>query len=227
MPLSLAPAPASAKPGDRTIVPADTPAVPPVPQTPTGAESPPTLTRADIPRIEAALGARLGDARYDAALDATGDGVINGMDITFALNRPAPTPVDGTPDPKPGPEPTPAQGPTPRSADAMTRAELVQGILRTFGRTVGAGDPDAVYDLSGDGRISGLDLSFALNRAARPAAPSEGADGPRPSIRAITEAYGARAGRPGYASTLDLNGDGVINGMDITRLLNGATDTRA
>jgi len=188
--------------------------------------NPPRLTRDDIPRIESAFNTRVGDDRFDAALDLSGDGVINGMDISFILNAPdTAAPAVEPPAVEPSAvAPPPAES---RSADVMTRAELVDGVLKAFGRSVGANDINSVYDLSGDGVINGLDLAFALNRDATAPKVSESGNGPTPSVRTITEAYGARQGQAGYARTLDLNGDGVVNGGDISWLLNRVTDTEA
>lgn len=121
----------------------------------------------------------------------------------------------------PAPE-TPAAAESRRTADQMTRTELIEGVLRVFGNTFDADHADAVYDLDGNGRVDGSDLLIALNRSEEaPAAEDPGA-GPTPSVATIREAFGAKAGDAGYAATLDLNGDGTINGTDLLHFLNNA-----
>ncbi len=121
----------------------------------------------------------------------------------------------------PAPE-TPAAAEARRTADQMTRTELIEGVLRVFGNTLDADHADAVYDLDGNGRVDGTDLLIALNRSEQAPAAEEPGAGPTPSLATIREAFGAKAGDAGYAATLDLNGDGIINGTDLLHFLNNA-----
>ena len=140
---------------------------------------------------------------------------------TIPVAQPAVTPAEIPQQEIPAPE-TPAAAETRRTADQMTRAELIEGVLQVFGNTFDADHADAVYDLDGNGRVDGTDLLIALNRSEQAPAAEDPDAGPTPSVATIREAFGAKAGDAGYAATLDLNGDGIINGVDLLHFLNNA-----
>lgn len=109
-----------------------------------------------------------------------------------------------------------------RTADQMTRTELIDGVLRVFGGSFDADHADAVYDLDGNGHVDGKDLLIALNRPESVPTAEDAGDGPTPSVATIREGFGAKSGDAGFAASLDLNGDGIINGTDLLHFLNNA-----
>ncbi|TVQ30656.1 MAG: hypothetical protein EA376_12430 [Phycisphaeraceae bacterium] len=187
-----------------------------------------TFTESDRDALLAAWGARVGDERYNPEYDLTGDGMIGAADLAALLSRFSTEAPAG---------PAPIDDAAPGSDAELTLEQMISELRSMWGARTGSERYDPRYDLDGDGVIGSGDLAALLGGASPPTlsdplseSPGDGNNPENPEtviadasfdLKSLLDAFGRRAGEPGFDARLDLNGDGVISSADLAALLGG------